>query len=127
LPSRPSDALPAIPPPRPPDHALHPSRLAPTAVEPLPLHDALPIYLVRKGAEAAAAKDGIDLTFASDADQAGQARLMRDAIRDGRSEEHTSELQSRENLVCRRLLAEDKDAHRARPADREIRAVGLAR
>lgn len=39
--------------------------------------------LVRKGAEAAAAKDGIDLTFASDADQAGQARLMRDAIRDG--------------------------------------------
>ncbi|MFE9771820.1 substrate-binding domain-containing protein [Streptomyces sp. NPDC005931] len=38
--------------------------------------------LVREGAEAAAAKDGIDLTYASDADQAGQAELVRDAIRD---------------------------------------------
>ncbi|MFH8801371.1 substrate-binding domain-containing protein [Streptomyces sp. NPDC017936] len=38
--------------------------------------------LVRKGAEAAAAKDGVDLTYASDADAAGQAELVRDAIRD---------------------------------------------
>ncbi|MFE8018379.1 substrate-binding domain-containing protein [Streptomyces sp. CAI-85] len=37
---------------------------------------------VRKGAEAAAAKDRVDLTYASDADAAGQARLVRDAIRD---------------------------------------------
>ncbi|MGW6734058.1 substrate-binding domain-containing protein [Streptomyces sp. NPDC055013] len=36
--------------------------------------------LVRKGAQAAAAKDGIDLTFASDSDPVGQAGLMRDAI-----------------------------------------------
>ncbi|MEU8992986.1 substrate-binding domain-containing protein [Streptomyces sp. NPDC048558] len=36
--------------------------------------------LVHKGAQAAAAKDGIDLTFASDSDPAGQAGLMRDAI-----------------------------------------------
>ncbi|MFF4661035.1 substrate-binding domain-containing protein [Streptomyces sp. NPDC001381] len=39
--------------------------------------------LVRKGAEAAAAKDDVDLTYASDADATGQAELVRDAIRDG--------------------------------------------
>ncbi|GKQ37416.1 sugar ABC transporter substrate-binding protein [Streptomyces sp. A012304] len=38
--------------------------------------------LVRKGADAAAAKDGVELTYASDADAAGQAQLVRDAIRD---------------------------------------------
>ncbi|MEV5430354.1 substrate-binding domain-containing protein [Streptomyces sp. NPDC052701] len=38
--------------------------------------------LVRKGAEAAAAKDGIDLTYASDSDATAQAELVRDAIRD---------------------------------------------
>ncbi|GAB7105156.1 substrate-binding domain-containing protein [Streptomyces phaeofaciens JCM 4814] len=38
--------------------------------------------LVRKGAEAAAAKDGVELTYASDADAAGQAELVRSAIRD---------------------------------------------
>lgn len=37
---------------------------------------------VRKGAEAAAAKDGVDLTYAGDADTADQADLVRDAIRD---------------------------------------------
>ncbi|EGX55867.1 secreted solute binding protein [Streptomyces zinciresistens K42] len=36
---------------------------------------------VRKGAEAAAAKDGIALTYASDSDPAAQAALIRDAIR----------------------------------------------
>ncbi|MEU0025999.1 substrate-binding domain-containing protein [Streptomyces sp. NPDC006335] len=38
--------------------------------------------LVRKGAEAAAAKDGVDLTYANDSDPTGQARLVRDAIGD---------------------------------------------
>ncbi|MFD9036860.1 substrate-binding domain-containing protein [Streptomyces bottropensis] len=38
--------------------------------------------LVRKGAQVAAAKDGIDLTFVSDPDPAGQAKLVRDAIAD---------------------------------------------
>ncbi|MDT6987859.1 substrate-binding domain-containing protein [Streptomyces lusitanus] len=38
---------------------------------------------VRKGAEAAAAKDGIELTYLSDPDAAGQADLVREAIRDG--------------------------------------------
>ncbi|MEU3933477.1 substrate-binding domain-containing protein [Streptomyces sp. NPDC029044] len=37
--------------------------------------------LVRRGAEAAAAKDRIDLTYVSDADPAAQADLVRDAVR----------------------------------------------
>ncbi len=36
--------------------------------------------LVRKGAQVAAAKDGIDLTFANDSDPTGQAALVRDAV-----------------------------------------------
>ncbi|MFD4558717.1 substrate-binding domain-containing protein [Streptomyces sp. NPDC058469] len=39
--------------------------------------------LVQKGAEAAAAKDDVDLTYASDPDATGQAALVRDSIRDG--------------------------------------------
>ncbi|MFG2575833.1 substrate-binding domain-containing protein [Streptomyces sp. NPDC048481] len=38
--------------------------------------------LVRKGAEAAADKDGVDLAYASDPDGASQAALVRNAIRD---------------------------------------------
>jgi simple sugar transport system substrate-binding protein len=38
--------------------------------------------LVHKGAEAAAAKDGIDLTYVSDSDPTRQAQLVRDAVRD---------------------------------------------
>lgn len=38
--------------------------------------------LVQKGARAAAAKDGVELTYASDSDPAGQAELVRDAVRD---------------------------------------------
>ncbi|MGW0584624.1 substrate-binding domain-containing protein, partial [Streptomyces sp. NPDC002920] len=38
--------------------------------------------LVRKGAEAAAAKDGVDLSYASDADAAAQVSLVRDAVRE---------------------------------------------
>ncbi|ELS57460.1 substrate-binding domain-containing protein [Streptomyces viridochromogenes] len=37
--------------------------------------------LVHKGAQVAAAKDDVDLTYANDSDPAGQAELMRDAIR----------------------------------------------
>lgn len=37
--------------------------------------------LVQKGAQAAAAKDNVDLTYANDSDPAGQAELMREAIR----------------------------------------------
>lgn len=39
--------------------------------------------LVQKGAEDAAAKDNIALTYASDPDAGGQAELVRDALKDG--------------------------------------------
>src|SRR5690606_41154071 len=39
-----------------------------------------------------------------------KSRMERPLSRNGRSEEHTSELQSRENLVCR-LLLEKKKPH----------------
>ncbi|WLW51444.1 substrate-binding domain-containing protein [Streptomyces sp. YU58] len=38
--------------------------------------------LVQKGARAAAAKDGIDLTYVSDSDPGRQAQLVQDAVRD---------------------------------------------
>ncbi|MFE4052209.1 substrate-binding domain-containing protein [Streptomyces sp. YIM B13518] len=38
---------------------------------------------VKRGAEAAAAKDGIELTYVSDPDPAGQADLVREAVREG--------------------------------------------
>jgi simple sugar transport system substrate-binding protein len=38
--------------------------------------------LVKKGAEAAATKDNVDLTYASDSAAAGQASLVRDAVRE---------------------------------------------
>src|SRR5690606_40604739 len=38
------------------------------------------------------------------------ASVVHVALLNGRSEEHTSELQSRENLVCRLLLEKKKDA-----------------
>src|SRR2546427_9232190 len=41
--------------------------------------------------------------------QAGEAFLVQD-LPDGRSEEHTSELQSQSNLVCRLLLEKKKRA-----------------
>src|SRR5436309_10292093 len=41
-------------------------------------------------------------------DHAGQQREMIVLDQDDRSEEHTSELQSRENLVCRLLLEKKK-------------------
>src|SRR5436305_12126226 len=39
------------------------------------------------------------------------------ALADGRSEEHTSELQSRPHLVCRLLLDKKKSLHQKHPAD----------
>src|SRR5207302_9889507 len=96
----------------------------PTQTPPLSLHDALPIL---KGAD--------KLILATDPDREGEAiswhilevlkekKLLKDlpiervafnAITKSavRSEEHTSELQSRENLVCRLLLEKKKKKYR---------------
>src|SRR5690606_41985416 len=75
-----------------------------TEIYTLSLHDALPIF----------ANDVFYNTF-RDALQGGSnqgARTVKDALAGevpvNRSEEHTSELQSRENLVCRLLLEKKK-------------------
>src|SRR6266478_2661223 len=63
---------------------------ATTEIYTLSLHDALPI-------------GGNDEVLAALAQHVGEVD-QQDAVRDHRSEEHTSELQSQSNLVCRLLL-----------------------
>src|SRR5215475_15814275 len=64
---------------------------ATTDIYTLSLHDALPIYRRCRPTNSTVV---------------GDSRLRRP---DGRSEEHTSELQSREKLVCRLLLEKKKN------------------
>src|SRR5690606_41883921 len=94
---------------------------APTATYTLSLHDALPISFggSRRGVFALA-----PACFGKILDPCGRVgiadpRRGRQAFPDrgARSEEHTSELQSRENLVCR-LLLEKKKKKKKRQKDR---------
>src|SRR5690606_41957048 len=68
------------------------------------LHDALPIYI------GGAAKIMGEESFSAAVRNIGAdiARIGANFLDAGRSEEHTSELQSRENLVCRLLLEKKK-------------------
>src|ERR1019366_5820774 len=81
---------------------------ATTEIYTLSLHDALPI------SHRKACPNPLDA-----------GRRFFDALFYGRSEEHTSELQSLTNLVCRLLLAK-KDT-RGRAASRSLRPSGLTR
>src|SRR2546430_6952592 len=73
---------------------------ATTEIYPLSLHDALPIF--GSGAyKAADKKEGTPAVPDENAD-------VRKDLRRHRSEEHTSELQSQSNLVCRLLLEKKK-------------------
>src|SRR5690606_40057701 len=75
---------------------------ATTEIYTLSLHDALPISGCRRAGQEAAAGHSRRLSR--------QSVYQDDAAhgRDPSSEEHTSELQSRENLVCRLLLEKKK-------------------
>src|SRR3989440_12325094 len=68
---------------------------ATTEIYTLSLHDALPISLERFAGRVAGA--GVLVAF-----------VLPEALLDVRSEEHTSELQSRSDLVCRLLLEKKK-------------------
>src|SRR5690606_40955291 len=77
----------------------------------LSLHDALPISVRRAVAERPQSAIGGRVPIAGDSgrcDHRGGHRADR-AVSADRSEEHTSELQSRENLVCRLLLEKKKE------------------
>src|SRR3712207_7095833 len=79
---------------------------ATTEIYTLSLHDALPIYLGRAGER--------PVVPAALPARVGDRRSDRAPARDPalRSEEHTSELQSRQYLVCRLLLEKKKKNHR---------------
>src|SRR2546430_6356561 len=73
---------------------------ATTEIYTLSLHDALPIFLVAIGQEAPVRQPTHTQHAVAVAVQGHQQR----------SEEHTSELQSQSNLVCRLLLEKKKNA-----------------
>src|SRR5690606_41316993 len=83
---------------------------ATTEIYTLSLHDALPIYVAGAAGSADLANDGQDDVLRRYALRQlavdDNAHVLRFALR---SEEHTSELQSRENLVCRLLLEKKKE------------------
>src|SRR5690606_42047877 len=78
---------------------------ATTEIYTLSLHDALPIYSKRR---LVSRLPVCFSRFAGDEDPLSPFRANREMILQTRSEEHTSELQSRENLVCRLLLEKKK-------------------
>src|SRR3712207_9077899 len=88
---------------------------APTEIYTLSLHDALPILRnepriapARPAIPAAAATVMTSIPSAMSLAPAHR-RVRRRAARSRRSEEHTSELQSRQYLVCRLLLEKKKN------------------
>src|SRR3712207_7711183 len=74
---------------------------ATTEIYTLSLHDALPISHRREGRVQGQGHHRVE-------PGADEARAPGDAVRLPRSEEHTSELQSRQYLVCRLLLEKKK-------------------
>src|SRR3989442_3461937 len=81
---------------------------ATTEIYTLSLHDALPIFLRRRRRRFRARLDGSRLLRAG----LPGPGLLRGRLPDHRSEEHTSELQSRPHLVCRLLLEKKKSKPR---------------
>src|SRR2546427_13052787 len=87
---------------------------ATTEIYTLSLHDALPIWTGRVGlVPGTVRRQGRDLRGArhrpvpGSSHRSGRGRRLRP---EDRSEEHTSELQSQSNIVCRLLLEKKKDS-----------------
>src|SRR5256885_12162713 len=80
---------------------------ATTEIYTLSLHDALPIYFSLAGVALALGKPVLSLETPE--------LQLRELVSDDRSEEHTSELQSPCNLVCRLLLEKKKNNRRRKP------------
>src|SRR2546430_13090922 len=84
---------------------------ATTEIYPLSLHDALPIFVYADGRYQVKGVPDRALGFTEIAARAYSGELPPD-LDAGRSEEHTSELQSQSNLVCRLLLEKKKQKSR---------------
>src|SRR2546430_9171313 len=80
---------------------------ATTEIYTLSLHDALPISLGRATLSRRALRAQMFLTF----DNGNRLEPSELCAHPQRSEEHTSELQSQSNLVCRLLLEKKKKKH----------------
>src|SRR5437870_10617693 len=102
------------------DHLVyfkHPATTQPTT---LSLHDALPIYSRRDGGHRGSSDSGrrspsrAGTSGRRSRSASGSPRLA--GRRGGRSEEHTSELQSRGHLVCRLLLEKKKTKKKSTPS-----------
>src|SRR2546429_5537528 len=93
---------------------------ATTEIYTLSLHDALPIFLVLVQSTIKGASHVLRLCQGFSA----RGRWVQAALRSApaRSEEHTSELQSRLHLVCRLLLEKKK----RRPNERRAHLTGTA-
>src|SRR5687768_18465236 len=85
---------------------------ATTEIYTLSLHDALPIYLAEQDMRQATASAGTAIAlpraFIDPRSGAATSVIGPVPLIPGRSEEHTSELQSRLHLVCRLLLVKNK-------------------
>src|SRR2546427_5503799 len=82
---------------------------ATTEIYTLSLHDALPIFASGSGAAELDAAGGLAGQLAGRVDDLAHQSSGDQSQRDvARSEEHTSELQSQSNLVCRLLLEKKK-------------------
>src|SRR3712207_8870008 len=87
---------------------------ATTEIYTLSLHDALPIFPRHREGRVRLRRGAVglrEIDFPETADQRGGAHRRRGLRRrqEPRSEEHTSELQSRQYLVCRLLLEKKKN------------------
>src|SRR3712207_7332816 len=81
---------------------------ATTEIYTLSLHDALPISQRRPERAGQPESHRAGLAVDDDGGRPRRRQQRRGRVRVGRSEEHTSELQSRQYLVCRLLLEKKK-------------------
>src|SRR2546427_4998206 len=85
---------------------------ATTEIYTLSLHDALPIFIIVVAVgflgESLAHREPIFTQITAGGEDAAQTTTPTEHKRKSRSEEHTSELQSQSNLVCRLLLEKKK-------------------
>src|SRR2546430_10341000 len=91
---------------------------ATTEIYTLSLHDALPISAEPDASGLLFARLGLLYGIMEKKD------LAIEANRTARSEEHTSELQSQSNLVCRLLLEKKNKVRASRLAEHDCHAVG---